>query len=198
MEDATVYSTVFSLIVLFFSISIHELSHGLVAFLLGDPTAKEEGRLTLNPIKHIDPMGTIFIPLFLIFTNSPIVIGWAKPVPVNPFYFKNPKSDMAKVALAGPTANYFIGIFFALLSRFFPSPYFSIISIYNLLLGTFNLFPVPPLDGSWFLNLLPNRFSHLRNFIYRWGFILLILFLFFGMSLVYKILEFLFKLFANA
>jgi len=190
-------STLFSLIVLFLSISIHELSHGSVALLLGDPTAKEEGRLTLNPIKHIDPLGTIFIPLILVLIRSSVVFGWAKPVPVNPFSFKNPRSDMAKVAFAGPVSNYLIAIFFAILYRFFPLPYFYLISIYNFLLGTFNLFPIPPLDGSWFLNLLPEKFSHIRNFIFQWGPLILILFLFSGLTVVHEISEFLFKLFSG-
>jgi Zn-dependent protease len=190
-------SIFFSLIVLFLSISIHELSHGSMAFLLGDPTAKEEGRLTLNPLKHIDFLGTIFVPLFLVIMGSPVVFGWAKPVPVNPFYFKNPKSDMAKVALAGPFSNYLIAIFFAILCRFFTNPYFYLISIYNFLLGTFNLFPIPPLDGSWFLNLLPQKFSYIRNFIFQWGTLILILFLFFGLNVVYQISNFLFKFFSG-
>jgi Zn-dependent protease len=168
-----------------------------MAFLLGDPTAKEEGRLTLNPLKHIDFLGTIFIPLFLVIMGSPVVFGWAKPVPVNPFYFKNPKSDMAKVALAGPFSNYLIAIFFAILYRFFANPYFYLISFYNFLLGTFNLFPVPPLDGSWFLNLLPQKFSHIRNFIFQWGTLILILFLFFGLNVVYQISNFLIKFFSG-
>jgi len=190
-------SILFSLIVLVFSISIHELSHGSMAFLLGDPTAKEEGRLTLNPIKHIDFFGTILIPLFLVIMGFPVVFGWAKPVPVNPFYFKNPKSDMAKVALAGPLSNYLIAIFFAILCRFFANSYFYLISLYNFLLGTFNLFPIPPLDGSWFLNLLPQSFSYIKNFIFQWGTFILVLFLFFGVSVVYRVSEFLFKFFSG-
>ncbi len=191
-------SILFSLIVLFLSISIHELSHGSVAFLLGDPTAKEEGRLTLNPLKHIDFIGTIFIPFFLVLSGSPVVFGWAKPVPVNPFYFKNPKLDMAKVALAGPLSNYLIAILFAILYRFFPSSYFYLISLYNFLLGTFNLFPIPPLDGSWFLNLLPPKIFQVRDFIFQWGILFLILFLFFGLNIVYQISIFLFKFFSGS
>jgi len=191
------YATLFSLIVLFLSISLHEFSHGAMAYFLGDPTAKEEGRLTLNPLKHIDPFGTILLPLFLILANFPVVFGWAKPVPVNPFYFKNPKSDMAKVALAGPLSNYFVAILFAIFYRFFGLDYFYLISIYNFLLGTFNLFPIPPLDGSWFLNLLPEKFSNLKNFIFQWGALILILFLFFGLEIVYRISIFLFKFFSG-
>jgi Zn-dependent protease len=191
------YATLFSLIALFLSISLHEFSHGAMAYFLGDPTAKEEGRLTLNPLKHIDPFGTILLPLFLTLANFPVVFGWAKPVPVNPFYFKNPKSDMAKVALAGPLSNYFVAILFAIFYKFFGLYYFYLISIYNFLLGTFNLFPIPPLDGSWFLNLLPEKFSNLKNFIFQWGTLILILFLFFGLNIVYQISIFLFKFFSG-
>jgi Zn-dependent protease len=191
------YATLFSLIVLFLSISLHEFSHGAMAYFLGDPTAKEEGRLTLNPLKHIDPFGTILFPLFLIVANFPIVFGWAKPVPVNPFYFKNPKSDMVKVALAGPLSNYFVAILFAIFYKFFGLEYFYLISIYNFLLGTFNLFPIPPLDGSWFLNLLPEKFSNLKSFIFQWGILILILFLISGLEIVYRISVFLFKFFSG-
>jgi Zn-dependent protease len=191
------YATLFSLIVLFLSISLHEFSHGAMAYFLGDPTAKEEGRLTLNPLKHIDPFGTILLPLFLIVANFPVVFGWAKPVPVNPFYFKNPKSDMVKVALAGPFSNYFVAILFAIFYKFFGLEYFYLISIYNFLLGTFNLFPIPPLDGSWFLNLLPEKFSNLKSFIFQWGILILILFLVFGLEIVYRISVFLFKFFSG-
>jgi Zn-dependent protease len=191
------YATLFSLIVLFLSISLHEFSHGAMAYFLGDPTAKEEGRLTLNPLKHIDPFGTILLPLFLIVANFPVVFGWAKPVPVNPFYFKNPKSDMVKVALAGPLSNYFVAILFAIFYKFFGLEYFYLISIYNFLLGTFNLFPIPPLDGSWFLNLLPEKFSNLKSFIFQWGILILILFLVFGLEIVYRISVFLFKFFSG-
>jgi Zn-dependent protease len=191
------YATLFSLIVLFLSISLHEFSHGAMAYFLGDPTAKEEGRLTLNPLKHIDPFGTILLPLFLIVANFPVVFGWAKPVPVNPFYFKNPKSDMVKVALAGPLSNYFVAILFAIFYKFFGLEYFYLISIYNFLLGTFNLFPIPPLDGSWFLNLLPEKFSNLKSFIFQWGILILILFLVSGLEIVYRISVFLFKFFSG-
>jgi len=94
-------------LILLYSIILHEISHGFVAYKLGDPTAKYEGRLTLNPISHIDPIGTILLPMLTYFTSG-FIFGWAKPVPVNPLNFENPNKDMAKVALAGPLTNLFL------------------------------------------------------------------------------------------
>ena len=147
---------IFFLIVLIFSIVIHEVAHGSVANLLGDPTAKYAGRLTLNPIKHLDLFGSVLVPLFLIILRSPVLFGWAKPVPINPYNFKDPKWDGAKVAVAGPGANILVALIFGLAIRFFPLPasiltIFSIIVILNLILAIFNLVPIPPLDGSHIL-----------------------------------------------
>lgn len=192
--------TTFSLIVLLFSIVIHEVSHGQVANLLGDPTAKYAGRLTLNPIKHLDPFGSIILPLFLVITRSPFIIGWAKPVPINPYNFKSPKWDNIKVAIAGPGANLFIALFFGGLVRFFPLlsallPLFSLIIGYNLLLAIFNLIPIPPLDGSHILfNLLPERAYQVKKFLRQYGTLLLLLFLFFGINLLDPLISFLYQL----
>lgn len=192
--------TIFSLIVLLFSIVIHEVSHGQVAYYLGDPTAKYAGRLTLNPIKHLDPFGSIILPLFLVITRSPFIIGWAKPVPINPYNFKNPKWDNIKVAIAGPGANFFIALFFGSLVRFFPLlsallPLFSLIIGYNLLLAIFNLIPIPPLDGSHILfNLLPERAYQVKKFLRQYGTLLLLLFLFFGINLLDPLISFLYQL----
>ena len=112
--------TIFSLIVLLFSIIIHEIAHGSVALRLGDPTAKYAGRLTLNPIKHIDLFGTIILPLLLVIIRSPFVIGWAKPVPINPYNFRDQKWGTLKVSVAGPAMNFLIGIIFSLINRFLP------------------------------------------------------------------------------
>jgi Zn-dependent protease len=144
--------SIFILFVLFFSVVIHEVAHGSVALSLGDPTAKEEGRLTLNPLKHIDPIGTIFLPLFLFLVTGgqgPI-FGWAKPVPVNPLNFKDKKWGIIKVSLAGSLTNFLLAIIFAIFVRFFhfSQPildFFSLISIYNFAWGIFNLIPLPPL-----------------------------------------------------
>ena len=112
--------TIFSLIVLLLSIILHEIAHGSMALRLGDPTAKYAGRLTLNPLKHIDIFGTIILPLLLIIMRSPFIIGWAKPVPVNPYNLRDPKWGMLKVSIAGPSTNFLVAIIFGLVIRFIP------------------------------------------------------------------------------
>lgn len=184
---------VFSIIVLLFSIIIHEIAHGSVAYSLGDRTAKEAGRLTLNPLEHLDLFGSIILPAFLLIITmgqGPI-FGWAKPVPINPFNFKNPQKDMIKVSLAGPSMNFLIALTFGLIIRFLFLPaslltLFSIIVVYNLAWGIFNLVPIPPLDGSHiFSALLPKQFSNLSFAIQQYGLFILILFIYFGLPLVF-------------
>ncbi len=179
--------TIFSLIVLLFSIVIHEVAHGSVALSQGDATAKYAGRLTLNPIKHLDPMGSILLPLLLLVLTAghgPI-FGWAKPVPVNPNLFRDRKWGELKVSIAGPAANFLIAIMFGLVIRFFPLSgqlidLFSIICIYNILLGLFNLIPIPPLDGSHILfSFLPYRFFKFKMILSQYGFFIVIFLLFF-------------------
>ncbi len=160
---------VFSAVAALLCLTVHELSHGAVAYVLGDPTAKDEGRLTLNPIKHIDPLG-----LLLMITAH---VGWAKPVPVDMRYFKHPKRDMALTALAGPASNFLLAWVFLLLANllghllvlFSPSiglspwgllPMLFLINaaVLSIGLGVFNLFPIPPLDGSKILfSFLPDK-----------------------------------------
>lgn len=142
-------------IVLILSIIAHEVAHGYAANSLGDPTARLAGRLTLNPIPHIDPMGSIVIPALLIFTQSPILFGWAKPVPYNPYNLKNQRWGETLVAVAGSATNIFLAILFGLMVRFGSSIGFdqtalslaATIAFVNLFLGLFNLIPFPPLDG---------------------------------------------------
>ena len=171
----------FLIVILFLSIIIHEIAHGAVANHLGDPTAKHFGRLSFNPIKHLDPIGSVLVPFLLIITGSPFLIGWAKPVPVNPFNLRDPKKDMAKIAIAGPAVNFFIAIFFALLIQFLPIPkefltIFSIIIFLNILLAVFNLMPIPPLDGSKILfSFLPSSLEHVQVWMEQFS-----MFLFFG------------------
>ncbi len=178
--------TIFSLIVLLFSIIIHEIAHGSVAYSLGDHTAKNEGRLTLNPLKHLDPFGSVILPLLLFITRSPVLFGYAKPVPINPYNFRDQKWGSLKVAAAGPAANFSIAIIFGLLVRFLNLPesfsnFFIIITFYNILLGLFNLVPIPPLDGSHILfTLLPEKWANTKIFLQRYGFFILIFFIFFG------------------
>lgn len=158
---------------LLFAITLHEVAHGWMARYLGDPTAAQEGRLSLNPIKHIDPVGTLLVPLILFFLGG-FVFGWAKPVPVNISRLNSPKRDMAVVAVAGPLANLVMALLWAMLAKlgtgFFPShewiaiPLISMgqvgISI-NLILMILNLLPVPPLDGGRVLaGVLPDRLAY--------------------------------------
>jgi len=138
--------------VIVISAVFHEYCHGWMANSLGDPTAKYAGRLTLNPLKHIDPMGTVIIPLFLLFFLGGF-IGWAKPVPYNPYNLRDPKFGSTKVAMAGPGANFVIALIFGLVIRFFPIGGMILIPLtwivyVNIFLGLFNLIPIPPLDGS--------------------------------------------------
>jgi len=187
--------TIFSLIILLFSVIIHEIAHGSVALFLGDTTAKREGRLTLNPIKHIDPFGTIILPLLLMISGSGFIFGWAKPVPVNPYNFKDQKWGMLKVSLAGPLSNLSMAVIFGFIIRFINLPAsllvpFSIIVYYNFLLAIFNLFPIPPLDGSHILfSFFPEKWNNVRNFIFQYGIIILIFFLFLGPSFLYRIVD---------
>lgn len=185
--------TIYTLIVLLFSLVIHEVSHGWVALSLGDRTAKDEGRLSLNPLKHLDPVGSILVPLLLyVFTagRGPL-FGWAKPVPVNPYNLRDQKWGILKVSLAGPGANFLVAIFFGLVIRFFPldpnlSQFLGIIVIYNLLFGFFNLVPIPPLDGSSIaFSLLGERFPGIKNFLYQYGSFLLLFFIFFGFQFLH-------------
>lgn len=185
--------TIFILIILFFSIVIHEIAHGSMALYLGDPTAKNEGRLTLNPLKHIDIFGTILLPLLLLLATmgkGPI-FGWAKPVPVNPFNFRDQKWGVLKVSIAGPAMNFLIALIFGLLIRFISLPqnlliFFSIIAVYNFAWGIFNLVPIPPLDGSHILfTFLPERFAKFKFFLQQYGLFILIFFIFFGLNWVY-------------
>ena len=142
------------LIVLILTIIVHEIAHGYAALLLGDPTAQQEGRLTLNPVPHIDVLGTLIIPGILLMTGSGILFGWAKPVPYNPYNLKGRYGE-AIVAAAGPGINIALAVVFGLLFRFggdiFPAPLLLLCGVVvpvNLFIAFFNLIPIPPLDGS--------------------------------------------------
>ena len=116
----TVFDIFFQVVILFFSVIIHEVAHGYAAFTLGDPTARDAGRLTFNPIKHMDPWGTVVLPLFLILVRSPFLVGWAKPVPVNPYLMRDPKRGMMLVGAAGPLANISLILLSAIALRALP------------------------------------------------------------------------------
>jgi Zn-dependent protease len=188
MIDVTI---IFLLIILIFSIIIHELSHGYVAYSLGDPTAKYSGRLTLNPIPHIDPIGSILVPILLIILPIGFIFGWAKPVPVNPYNFRDQKWGSVKVSVAGPASNIFLALFFGLLLRFIPYNFFIAIPGFiivlqwivfiNLALAFFNLLPIPPLDGHWILfHFIPRRLENIKFFFRQYGFFILIFLIFFA------------------
>ncbi|MFH1622420.1 MAG: site-2 protease family protein [Candidatus Omnitrophota bacterium] len=176
----------FSLALFFLAVVIHEFAHGWMAYKLGDPTAKYSGRLTLNPLAHIDPIGTIALPLFLVITNSPILFGWAKPIPVNFLSLHNPKKDMIWVGLAGPCANILlaiiISIFINLKLFILPFEFLSQFMLLNLVLATFNLIPIPPLDGSRVLmGLLPAKLAYKYMRLESFGFIIIVIMLYLGL-----------------
>ena len=197
-----VFETIMQLAILVFSIVIHEVSHGGVAYALGDNTAKNEGRLTLNPIPHIDPFGSIILPALMLFAGGP-VFGWARPVPYNPFYLKNQKYGPAIVGAAGPLSNILIAIFFGIIIRFsgalgLPFQFVQIagsIVALNLILAIFNLVPIPPLDGSKVLfAALPKSAERLQEFFERYGMFVLLIFIFFFSGIILPIAGFLFYL----
>ena len=189
------------------SVVVHEVSHGVTALWQGDTTSKLMGRLTLNPVKHLDLWGSFLVPLMLfVFSGGNFLFGWAKPVPYNPYNLRNQKWGAAFVGLAGPASNFAIAIVFGIALRFFPRasdvPYienfaqlFAIIVMLNILLGVFNLVPIPPLDGSKLLySILPPRMSHVQMFLERYGFMILIFFIFFAFDMVFPIVNALFYL----
>ncbi len=175
-----------------FAITVHEVAHGWVAKKYGDNTADAQGRLTLNPIKHIDWLGTIILPGLLLLTGTGFIFGWAKPVPVNARNLKKPIRDMAIVALAGPISNILMAISWALLARLgmaigANAEFISLPLIYtgvagssiNLVLALINLLPIPPLDGSRVLTaLLPHQWAWRYNQLERYGFIILLVLLY--------------------
>jgi len=183
------------------SVVIHEVSHGFVALYFGDQTAKYVGRLTLNPLKHLDLFGSVILPL-LLYISAGFAFGWARPVPYNPDNLRNKKWGTFFVASAGVLANLLIAVIFGLIMRFSPafSPpesfYFivSTIVIINIALAVFNLVPIPPLDGSKILfTLLPASFNSFTAFLEQYSLILLIAFIFFFSGILFPVLSFLFS-----
>jgi len=198
-----------AIVVVILSIIFHEVAHGYVANWLGDPTARLQGRLTLNPLPHIDPIGSIIIPGILLLSHTPFLIGWAKPVPYNPYNLRHGKWGEALVSAAGPLTNIIIAVLFALILRFgiITSPVFlqvAIIAIFaNIALAIINLIPIPPLDGSKILRaVLPYQaaiaFGKLEQMTYAFGPFgligILLLFVFVFSDIVFALVRLLFSL----
>lgn len=196
--DTQVITVVISLAILLMSVVLHEISHGYVAYLLGDPTAKLAGRLTLNPLKHLDPIGSVLVPILTSLAG--ITFGWAKPVPYNPYNLQAGKWGPAAVAAAGPIANLFIALIFGLSIRFglVTGPAQSLlvlITFVNIILAVFNLIPIPPLDGSKVLfSLLSYKYAWLEEFMNKNYLVLVILLLWVGGGFLSTIAAFVFSL----
>jgi len=223
----TIAIIVFEFVVLLFSAVLHEVAHGYEAERLGDDTARRAGRLTLNPLAHLDPFLS-FIMLAILFLTTGFFFAGAKPVPYNPNNLKDPRTGAVKVALAGPATNLFIALVFGILSVLVPiastakdalfgaiagggTPvftgpldgiyfFFLIIVYINVLLGIFNLVPIPPLDGSKLLFLILPPTPGTYKFMYfmeRWGLILVLVFVFFGFQIIMPVITFFFALFTG-
>ncbi|MDD3006142.1 MAG: site-2 protease family protein [Candidatus Pacebacteria bacterium] len=198
---------IFGFLVLIFSIVIHEFSHGWMADQLGDPTARFMGRLTLNPIPHIDPLGSVIVPLFLLLTRAGFVIGWAKPVPYNPYNLKDQKKGPALVALAGPLSNLMVAVIFGVVVRLLVAQgntanmtiaLFDLIILYNVMLAMFNLVPLPPLDGSKILEaILPQSMRGGMQFLEKNYMLFLLIFIFFGFQYIAPVMAILYYVIAG-
>lgn len=198
-DDPTM--AVFSVLVLIFSIVAHEVSHGYAALALGDKTALYAGRLTMNPLKHIDPIGSIVVPIMTMMAG--IGFGWAKPVPYNPAFLRDKRWGDTKVALSGPLTNLGIAFAFALLARFgvgsIPEQALTLMTIVvwiNIALAVFNMIPVPPFDGSkLLLNLLPYRYRYVFEYMERYWFAILVVIVLFAPTIISPLVRFVFTLF---
>lgn len=190
------------------SVVIHEVSHGFAAEMFGDKTARHAGRLTLNPIPHLDLFGSFLIPALLMLSGVGFVVGWAKPVPYNPDNLSNKKWGTIAVASAGILSNLLIALIFGTIIRFVMGSQFagagSFISItalivgVNLALAVFNLTPIPPLDGSKILfGLLPDSFYRVKILLEQWGFFILLIFIIYFSRFLAPIMEFMFSLFTG-
>lgn len=195
--------SIFQLIVLLFSVVVHEVAHGAMAESLGDDTARRMGRMTLNPLKHLDPFGSVLLPFVLLLIHSPFIFGYAKPVPYDPSNLRDRQYGPAKVALAGPATNIALAVLASITVRIMiilgvnqiAIQLVAYVVVVNLILAFFNLIPVPPLDGHWLLmTFLPMRFMALRQFLYRNSLFLLAVIILFVLPLLLPAVGFVFQL----
>ncbi|MBV8801473.1 MAG: site-2 protease family protein [Gammaproteobacteria bacterium] len=186
MDSTIIQKIVIWIIPLIFAVTVHEVAHGWVASFFGDQTARLSGRLTLNPVKHIDVVGTLIIPLTLLLVRSPALFGWAKPVPVDARNLVNPRPKLVLIALAGPLSNLVMAFIWGGIAKwgFYMSPWFSKPMILmgiaginiNIMLGVLNCLPIPPLDGGRAVsNLMPLRWAWHFQHVERFGFIILLI-----------------------
>ena len=199
----------FFLITIILGAIIHEYAHGWMADRLGDPTARLAGRLTLNPLAHIDMVGTVILPLsFLLIylmTGNYFLFAYAKPVPVNPYNIKRGKSGLGWVSFAGPASNLFIalafGIFIRIFGQFFDQTFINFLAVIvyaNILLAIFNLVPLPPLDGSKILfAVLPDKFNNFKIFLQTYGIFIFFFFIFYLYVVIDPIIRYLFEFFTG-
>ncbi len=201
MANPAIMEIIFSIIVIIFSIIIHEISHGWAAYALGDPTAKLAGRLTLNPLSHLDPIGSFVVPLLTYSMLGGLIFGWAKPVPYNPYNLRAGKWGPALVAIAGPVSNLFLAAIFSLIIRLSvgvaPVAFIQLsimIVLINLGLALFNLIPVPPLDGSKILfALIPYRYRQIEEVLTRYQLLWIIVVIYAIAPLLSPLIGFLFS-----
>jgi Zn-dependent protease len=204
MNEADILLSGIKLAALAFSIIVHEVAHGYAAYRLGDPTAKYSNRLTLNPLAHVDLVGSVLLPLILLVTHSPVLFGWAKPVPFNPYYFRDPKRGIMIVGAAGPLSNFALALVSGLLFQV-AVPYAEVAGwflayfcVTNVVLGVFNLVPIPPLDGSRVVyGILPERWLQYYMRLEQYGFIIVFVLLWGGAldRLIYPVAGFMLRLF---
>lgn len=205
--------SIFYVIILIMSVVAHEFAHGYTAYRFGDDTARFAGRLTLNPLKHLDWFGSVILPLLLVLSNAGFVIGWAKPVPVNPNNLKKGRWPSILVSVSGILANLLLAIIFGLFIRIAPYigfPIYDMLSphpiyvisqtvvLLNVVLAIFNIIPIPPLDGSKILfELLPYRYKNIEAFLERWGMLVLLIFIFSVWKFLHPLIFSLFSLFTG-